>query len=62
MTAALFALGHYLVTFEPQMLTRFIPGLVFGWMYTRTRSILAGTLFHAACNLFMDVLQRSFLS
>ncbi len=61
-TAALFALGHYLVTFEPQMLTRFIPGLVFGWMYTRTRSILAGTLFHAACNLFMDVLQRSFLS
>ena len=59
--AALFALGHYFVTFEPQMLTRFFPGLLFGWMYARTRSILAGTLFHAACNLLMDVLASSFL-
>jgi membrane protease YdiL (CAAX protease family) len=54
--ALLFALGHYCVTLEPQMLTRFFPGLAFGWMYARTRSILAGTLFHAACNLVMDVL------
>jgi CAAX protease family protein len=58
--AALFALGHFLVTFEPQMLTRFFPGLVFGWMYARTRSILAGTIFHAACNLVMEVLGASF--
>jgi membrane protease YdiL (CAAX protease family) len=61
-TALLFALGHYFVTFEPQMLTRFFPGLLFGWMYARTRSILAGTLFHASCNLLMDVLQQSFLT
>lgn len=60
-TAVLFGLGHYFVTFEPQMLTRFFPGLVFGWMYARTRSIMAGTLFHAACNLLMDVLHTSFL-
>lgn len=59
-TAALFGLGHFLVTFEPQMLTRFFPGLIFGWMFARTRSILAGTLFHAACNMLMDVLARSF--
>jgi membrane protease YdiL (CAAX protease family) len=59
--AALFGLGHYLVTFEPQMLTRFFPGLVFGWMYARTRSILPGVIFHAACNLLMDVLASSFL-
>jgi membrane protease YdiL (CAAX protease family) len=58
-TAALFALGHYLVSFEPQMLTRFFPGLVFGWMYARTRSILAGTIFHAACNLIMALLASS---
>jgi uncharacterized protein len=61
-TAVLFGLGHYFVTFEPQMLTRFFPGLVFGWMFARTRSILAGTLFHAACNLLMDVLHSSFLT
>ncbi len=60
--AALFALGHFLVTFEPQMLTRFFPGLVFGWMFARTRSILAGTIFHAACNLIMAVLGASLLS
>ena len=59
-TAVLFGLGHFLVTFEPQMLTRFFPGLVFGWMYSRTRSILAGTLFHASCNLLMEVLRVSF--
>jgi membrane protease YdiL (CAAX protease family) len=60
--ALLFALGHYLVSFEPQMLTRFFPGLVFGWMFARTRSILAGTLFHATCNLLMVVLGSSLLT
>ncbi len=61
-SAVLFGIGHYLVTFEPQMLTRFFPGLVFGWMYARTRSILASTIFHAACNLLMDVLVTTFLT
>lgn len=60
--AALFGLGHFLVTFEPQMLTRFFPGLVFGWMFARTRSILPGTIFHAACNLIMAILSASLLS
>ncbi len=60
--AALFGLGHFLVTFEPQMLTRFFPGLAFGWMFARTRSILASTLFHAASNLIMAVLVASLLS
>jgi membrane protease YdiL (CAAX protease family) len=60
--AALFGVGHFLVTFEPQMLTRFFPGLVFGWMFARTRSILPGTIFHAACNLIMAVLSASLLS
>jgi membrane protease YdiL (CAAX protease family) len=60
--ALLFGLGHYLVSFEPQMLTRFFPALAFGWMYARTRSILAGVLFHAASNLLMAVLGASLLS
>ena len=60
-SSAIFALGHFLVTFEPQMLSRFFPGLAFGWMYARTRSILAGTLFHAACNLLMEFLVLGFL-
>ncbi len=59
-SSALFGLGHFLVAFDPQMLTRFFPGLVFGWMFARTRSVLAGTLFHAACNILMAVLETSF--
>jgi membrane protease YdiL (CAAX protease family) len=61
-SSLLFGLGHYLVSFEPQMLTRVFPGLVFGWMFARTRSILAGTIFHAACNLLMEILAVSFLT
>lgn len=59
--AALFGLGHFLVTFEPAMLARAFPGLVFGWMFARTRSILAGTIFHAACNLLVEVIASSVL-
>jgi membrane protease YdiL (CAAX protease family) len=61
MQALLFGFGHFLVTLEPAMLSRAIPGLVFGWMYARTRSILAGTIFHAACNLLMEVLASCML-
>lgn len=61
-TAALFGLGHFLVTWQPQMLSRFFPGLVFGWLYARSRSIMAGTIFHAACNLLMTLLVLVFLT
>jgi membrane protease YdiL (CAAX protease family) len=60
--AILFGLGHYFVLFEPDLVSRVFPGLVFGWMFARTRSILAGTLFHAACNLLMLIVKVSLLS
>ncbi|MEO6954231.1 MAG: CPBP family intramembrane glutamic endopeptidase [Polyangia bacterium] len=59
--AILFGLGHVLVTFDPMMFTRAIPGLLFGWLFSRTRSVLAGTIFHAACNLLIEVLAMSLL-
>ncbi len=59
LTAAVFALGHYLVTFEPAALAVFFPGILFGLLRAATGSILAGTLFHASCNLLIDVLHRS---
>ncbi len=58
-TALLFALGHYLVTFDPAALSVFFPGLLFGLLRLWTGSVLAGTLFHATCNLFMETLRRS---
>lgn len=59
LSAALFALGHYLVTFAPGALAVFFPGLIFGLLRQATGSVLAGTLFHATCNLLIDTLHRS---
>ena len=59
-SALLFALGHFLVDFNPQRLAVFFPALVFGWLRARTGSIAAGTAFHASCNLLADVLHHSY--
>ncbi len=59
LSSLLFALGHVLVSFEPGSLMVFFPGLVFGLLRAGTGSIVAGTLFHASCNLLIDVLHRS---
>lgn len=60
LSSALFALGHVLVDFDPARLAVFVPGLVFGWMRSRTGSLAAGAMFHALCNLLSDVLYLSF--
>ena len=44
---------------EPAALAVFFPGLLFGLLRMHTGSILAGTLFHASCNLLIDILHRS---
>jgi uncharacterized protein len=61
-SALLFALGHVLVDGNPRRLAVFFPGLLFGWLRSSTGSILAGTLVHAASNLYIEALQRTFLS
>jgi membrane protease YdiL (CAAX protease family) len=60
LSAALFALGHVLVDFNPQRLAVFVPALAFGWLRSRTGSLAAGAAFHALCNLLADVLHTSF--
>jgi hypothetical protein len=60
LSALLFALGHVLVDLDPRRLAVFFPGLLFGWMRSATGSILAGTITHAAANLYIDVLHRTF--
>jgi uncharacterized protein len=59
-SSVLFALGHFLVDFNPQRLAVFFPALVFGWMRARTGSVAAGAAFHAMCNLLADVLHTSY--
>jgi membrane protease YdiL (CAAX protease family) len=60
LSSALFALGHLAVTFDLRRLSVFFPGLAFGWMRSATGSILAGTIAHAASNLFIHILQGIF--
>jgi membrane protease YdiL (CAAX protease family) len=58
--AALFALGHFAVDLDPGRLAVFFPALAFGWLKARRGCIAAPILFHAASNIFMDVLRAGF--
>jgi len=60
-TSALFALGHFAVGFDPQRLAVFFPSLLFGWMKDATGSIAAAAVFHALCNIVVDVLSKAYL-
>ncbi len=59
--SVLFALGHFLVGFDPQRLGVFFPALLFGWMRCATGSIGAAALFHAASNVVVDLLSKSYV-
>jgi hypothetical protein len=57
-TQVLFAVGHLVVP-QPWRLATFFPGLLFGWLRERTGSIAAPVAAHAASNLFIAILERS---
>jgi membrane protease YdiL (CAAX protease family) len=58
--AALFALIHFAFEPRPERLAVFFPALVFGWMRARRGGIGAGMVFHAACNVYAEILWRGF--
>jgi membrane protease YdiL (CAAX protease family) len=59
--ALLFALIHFAVDLAPERLAVFFPALLFGWLRERRGGIGAAVVFHALCNLYADVLVRSWL-
>jgi len=59
--AALFALLHVAVDYNPARLAVFFPGLLFGWLRALRGGVGAAILVHAACNLLSDVLIRGWL-
>ena len=59
-TSLLFALGHFLVDFQPARLAVFFPALAFGWMRSRSGSVAPGAIFHALCNLLSEILHEGF--
>jgi membrane protease YdiL (CAAX protease family) len=61
-SSALFAVGHLAVIPDPQRLAVFFPSLLFGWMWSRSRSIAAGATFHALCNIVSELLRASYFA
>jgi uncharacterized protein len=53
--AVLFALGHFVVDFQPARLAVFFPALVFGWLRLRTGSIAPAVIYHGCANIFMEL-------
>lgn len=61
LSSAAFALVHLPKNGDPRALATFFPGLMFGWMRSATGSILPSTLVHAASNIWVRVLDLTFL-
>jgi membrane protease YdiL (CAAX protease family) len=59
-TSLLFAMGHFLVDFQPARLAVLFPALAFGWMRSRSGSVAPGAIFHALCNLLSEMMHESF--
>ena len=49
----IFALGHFLTTFDLTRLSVFFPSLLFGWLASRKGSISSSVILHAQCNLLV---------
>lgn len=54
-----FALIHIPKDGDPRVLATFFPGLLFGWMRSSTKSILASTIAHGSSNILIRILDLS---
>ena len=61
LTALIFAFAHSLILYRWWQPAIFFPALLFGYLRERTGSITAPVLFHAACNIIMDWVSRSYV-
>jgi len=59
-SAACFAAAHIIVHGEIMLALTFLPGLILGWLFVRTRSLLAPILFHGLANTFYCVMTVAF--
>jgi len=51
-SASCFAAAHIIIQGEIISVLTFLPGLVLGWLFIRTRSLLAPILFHGLANVY----------
>jgi membrane protease YdiL (CAAX protease family) len=59
-TSVVFALAHFVGEYNPARLGPFFPGLLFGWLRARTRTVVGAAAFHAYANLLGDLLWGSY--
>lgn len=60
-SAGCFAVAHVIVQGQIASLMTFWPGLVLGWLFIRTRSLLAPILFHGLANVCYVVMSGLFM-
>lgn len=60
LASLVFAVGHFATIRHPGRLAVFFPSLLFGLLRSQTRGIGAGTLFHAACNVYSTELATAY--
>jgi len=51
LSALVFAAAHIVILSSLSGVFTFFPGLIFGWLFLRTRSLLAPVLFHGLANV-----------
>lgn len=54
--SAMFVVPHLILYSDVHSLLTFFPSLLFGYVYTKTGSILTATVFHTASNIIYDKL------
>jgi len=59
-SAACFAVAHMIIQGQIISVLTFLPGLIFGWLFVRTRSLLAPILFHGLANVCYFVTTAAF--
>jgi len=60
LSAACFAAAHIIVQGNIILALTFLPGLILGWLFIRTRSLLAPILFHGLANTCYYLMAMSF--
>lgn len=49
-SSASFAAAHMIINADPAAILVFLPGMIFGWLYAKTNSLIAPILFHGISN------------
>ena len=61
LSAACFTIAHIIIQSRIILVLTFLPGLILGWLFIRTRSLLAPILFHGLANTCYLVMAAAFI-